>query len=93
MLAPVFHVWGVLAASIFSNAVMVGLRAFGSRKWMPLGKSLWGGAFLGILFLGQAVAASCPVDDSFQMGVQIVLFLVSLVVAGVWMLHGKFDIK
>ncbi len=93
VLAPVFHVWGVLAASIFSNAVMVGLRAFGSRKWMPLGKSLWGGAFLGILFLGQAVAASCPVDDSFQMGVQIVLFLVSLVVAGVWMLHGKFDIK
>lgn len=90
---PVFRVWGVLIAGIVSNIIMVIFRAFGSRKWMPLGKSLWGGVFLGILFLGQAVIASCPVDDSFQLGVQIVLFLMSLLFAGGWMLHGKFDIK
>lgn len=84
-LAPVFHVWGVLAASVFSNAAMVVFRAFGSRKWVPLGKTLWGGAILGILFLGQAVIVSCTMDNALQM----VLFLASLLFAGGWILKYK----
>jgi len=84
LLAPMYQIWGVFIASVVANVSGVIFRASGSRRWVPLGKSLWGGALLGVLFIGQAAAACCPIGRPEQ----ISLFAASILFAGIWLWRG-----
>lgn len=87
-LTPLWGIWGILAAGTAANSTMLFLRAYGSRKWMPLGKSVGGAALLGGFLLVQAVLASLAALEEIPAAVQAPFFVGILLFSVVWCWNG-----